>query len=94
MFSPLQVKATDADGGSFGSITYSLGSGVNSAVPSQFTIAKETGWICTSTALDRDHGQTSFDFAVTAVDGVGRHRLKSSSVEIRGLTPPPTSWTQ
>lgn len=73
VFSPLQVKATDADGGSFGSITYSLGSGVNSAAPSQFTIVKETGWICTSTALDRDQGPTSFDFAVTAVDGVG-HR--------------------
>ncbi|XP_045930685.1 protocadherin-16-like [Micropterus dolomieu] len=67
----LEVTATDADGGSFGSITYSLGSGINSAVPSQFTIGKETGQICTSIALDRDQGPASFDFTVTAVDGGG-----------------------
>uniref|UniRef100_A0A8D0D7A4 Protocadherin-16 n=1 Tax=Sander lucioperca TaxID=283035 RepID=A0A8D0D7A4_SANLU len=67
----LEVTATDADGGSFGSITYSLGSGTNSAVPSRFTIGKETGQICTSTALDRDQGPASFDFTVTAVDGGG-----------------------
>ncbi|XP_026154669.1 protocadherin-16-like [Mastacembelus armatus] len=67
----LEVTATDADGGSFGSITYSLGSGINSAVPSQFTIGKETGQICTSAVLDRDQGPASFDFTVTAVDGGG-----------------------
>uniref|UniRef100_UPI003AAAC68E protocadherin-16-like n=1 Tax=Centroberyx gerrardi TaxID=166262 RepID=UPI003AAAC68E len=67
----LEVTATDADGGSFGSITYSLGSGINSAVPSQFTIGKETGQICTSVALDRDQGPASYDFTVTAVDGGG-----------------------
>ncbi|XP_076002325.1 protocadherin-16 [Genypterus blacodes] len=67
----LEVTATDADGGSFGSITYSLGSGINSAAPSQFTIGKETGWICTAAALDRDQGPASYDFTVTAVDGGG-----------------------
>lgn len=75
--SSLQVTATDADGGSFGSITYSLGSGINSAAPSQFTIGKETGQICTSAFLDRDQGPASFDFTVTAVDGVSHHIFKS-----------------
>ncbi|KAM9319167.1 protocadherin-16-like [Pholidichthys leucotaenia] len=67
----LEVMATDADGGSFGQVTYSLSSGVNSAVPSPFTIGKESGQICTSAALDRDKGPASFDFTVTAVDGGG-----------------------
>ncbi|CAJ1065106.1 protocadherin-16-like [Xyrichtys novacula] len=67
----LEVTATDSDGGSFGSVSYSLGSGINSAVPSQFTISKETGQICTSADLDRDEGPASFDFTVTAVDGGG-----------------------
>lgn len=71
------MAATDADGGSFGSITYSLGSGINSAVPSHFTIGKETGQICTSAVLDRDQGPASFDFTVTAVDGVSHYILKS-----------------
>uniref|UniRef100_A0A672QNN4 Protocadherin-16 n=1 Tax=Sinocyclocheilus grahami TaxID=75366 RepID=A0A672QNN4_SINGR len=67
----LEVKASDADGGSFGAITYSIGSGPASAPPSQFTINKETGQICTSVALDRDEGSDSFDFTVTATDGGG-----------------------
>lgn len=66
----VQVTATDADGGSFGSISYSLGSGMGSTAPSQFTISKETGQICTAVALDRDQGPSSYDFTVTAVDGV------------------------
>ncbi len=70
------MTATDADGGSFGSITYSLSSGINNAVPSQFTIGKETGQICTSASLDRDQGPASFDFTVTAVDGVSLHILE------------------
>ncbi|KAG5284012.1 hypothetical protein AALO_G00021980 [Alosa alosa] len=65
------VTATDGDRGSFGTITYSIGSGVGSVVPSQFTIHKETGQICTSEGLDRDEGADSYDFTVTAVDGGG-----------------------
>ncbi|KAK5868901.1 hypothetical protein PBY51_009876 [Eleginops maclovinus] len=78
----LSVTATDADGGSFGSITYSLGSGINSVAPSQFTIGKETGQICTSAALDRDQGPASFDFAVTAVDGGGLSSVAYVKVDL------------
>ncbi|XP_060743723.1 protocadherin-16 [Tachysurus vachellii] len=67
----LEVKAKDADGGSFGSVFYSLGSGPGSIAPPQFTINKESGQICTSASLDRDQGPASYDFAVTAVDGGG-----------------------
>ncbi|KAM3616499.1 uncharacterized protein V6R79_018992 [Siganus canaliculatus] len=78
----LEVTATDADGSSFGSVTYSLGSGINSAVPSQFTIGKETGQICTSTALDRDQGPASFDFTVTAADGGGLSSVAYVKVDL------------
>uniref|UniRef100_A0A6Q2Z7J2 Protocadherin-16 n=1 Tax=Esox lucius TaxID=8010 RepID=A0A6Q2Z7J2_ESOLU len=78
----LQVTATDADGGSFGSISYSLGSGINSAVPSQFSIGKETGQICTNTALDRDQGPTIYDFTVTAVDGGGLNSVAYVRVDL------------
>uniref|UniRef100_A0A3P8SRX2 Protocadherin-16 n=1 Tax=Amphiprion percula TaxID=161767 RepID=A0A3P8SRX2_AMPPE len=81
----LEVTATDADGGSFGSITYSLGSGINSAVPSQFTIGKETGQICTSAALDRDQGPASFDFTVTAVDGGGLSSVAYVKVDLADI---------
>lgn len=65
-----QVSATDEDRGSFGTISYVLGSGSGSATPTHFTINKETGQICTSTALDRDEGLEKFDLTVTATDGV------------------------
>ncbi|KAK7925946.1 hypothetical protein WMY93_008256 [Mugilogobius chulae] len=66
-----QVTATDEDRGSFGAITYILGSPGGGAVPTQFTIHKETGQICTSTTLDRDDGLDKFDLTVTATDGGG-----------------------
>uniref|UniRef100_A0A673ZTZ2 Protocadherin-16 n=1 Tax=Salmo trutta TaxID=8032 RepID=A0A673ZTZ2_SALTR len=78
----LQVTATDADGGSFGLISYSLGSGINSAVPSQFSVGKETGQICTNVALDRDQGPTSYDFTVTAVDGGGLNSMAYVRVDL------------
>ncbi|KAG7484455.1 hypothetical protein MATL_G00049540 [Megalops atlanticus] len=78
----LEVVATDADGGSFGSISYSLGSGVGSVTPAQFTIGKETGQICTSAPLDRDQGPASYDFTVTAVDGGGLNSVAYVSVHL------------
>lgn len=65
-----QVSATDEDRGSFGAISYILGSGSGSTASTHFTIDKETGQICTSTALDRDEGLDKFDLTVTATDGV------------------------
>ncbi|XP_026137609.1 protocadherin-16-like [Carassius auratus] len=67
----MEVTATDADGGSFGSISYSLGSGPGSVTPSQFTVGKHNGQICTTTSLDRDQGPANYDFPITAVDGGG-----------------------
>ncbi|KAG9351769.1 hypothetical protein JZ751_023020 [Albula glossodonta] len=79
------VTATDADGGSFGSISYSIGSGVGSMTPAQFTINKETGQICTSTALDRDQGPASYDFTVMAVDGGGLSSVAYVTVQLQDI---------
>uniref|UniRef100_A0A8C1MAR4 Protocadherin-16 n=1 Tax=Cyprinus carpio TaxID=7962 RepID=A0A8C1MAR4_CYPCA len=78
----MEVTATDADGGSFGSISYSLGSGPGSVTPSQFTVGKHNGQICTTISLDRDQGPANYDFTVTAVDGVSVHI-------VAGLVAPP-----
>ncbi|XP_070773757.1 protocadherin-16 [Enoplosus armatus] len=67
----LEVSATDEDRGSFGAISYTLGSGSGSTVPTHFTIDKETGQLCTRTTLDRDEGLDKFDLTVTATDGGG-----------------------
>ncbi|TRY99245.1 hypothetical protein DNTS_022810, partial [Danionella cerebrum] len=75
------VKAVDADGGSFGAITYSMGSGPASAPLSQFSVDKESGQICTVAALDRDEGTDSFLFSITATDGGGL----SSSASVKVL---------
>ncbi|XP_041055633.1 protocadherin-16-like [Carcharodon carcharias] len=65
------VSATDADSGSFGTITYSIGSGIGSLAPTQFIIDQHTGRICTTKNLDRDEGPKHYEFTVTAVDGGG-----------------------
>lgn len=66
----LQVSATDEDRGSFGAVTYALGSPSGNTPPNQFSIDKENGQLCTSTPLDRDEGVDKFDLTVTATDGV------------------------
>ncbi|XP_051882334.1 protocadherin-16 [Pristis pectinata] len=71
----LQISATDADSGSFGSITYSIGSGIGSLPPTQFTIDQHTGQICTSGTLDRDEEPDHYEFTVTAVDGGGLNSM-------------------
>ncbi|XP_059502894.1 protocadherin-16-like isoform X2 [Stegostoma tigrinum] len=67
----LQVSATDADSGSFGAITYSIGSGIGSSPPVQFSIDQYSGRICTTSQLDRDEGPNHYEFTVTAIDGGG-----------------------
>ncbi|TKS82972.1 Protocadherin-16 Protein dachsous -like protein 1 [Collichthys lucidus] len=85
-----QVSATDEDRGSFGAISYTLGPGSGSAVPTHFTIDKESGQICTRTALDRDEGLEKFDLTVTATDGGGLSsvaRVRVSVVDINDNRP-------
>ncbi|XP_064208725.1 protocadherin-16 isoform X3 [Anguilla rostrata] len=82
----LEVTATDADRGSFGAVSYSLGSGGgNGGSPAQFTIAKETGQICTAAALDRDQGPASYEFSVTAVDGGGLSSTARVTVQLQDI---------
>uniref|UniRef100_A0A8C4NTH0 Protocadherin-16 n=1 Tax=Dicentrarchus labrax TaxID=13489 RepID=A0A8C4NTH0_DICLA len=86
----LEVTATDEDRGSFGAISYTLGSVSGSAVPTHFTIDKETGQLCTRTALDRDEGLDKFDLTVTAMDGGGLSsvaRVRVSVVDINDNRP-------
>uniref|UniRef100_A0A4W6FUB5 Protocadherin-16 n=1 Tax=Lates calcarifer TaxID=8187 RepID=A0A4W6FUB5_LATCA len=86
----LEVSATDEDRGSFGTISYTLGSGSGAVVPTHFTLDKETGQLCTSTALDRDEGLDKFDLTVTAMDGGGLSsvaRVQVSVVDINDNRP-------
>ncbi|CAN9501862.1 unnamed protein product [Ophioblennius macclurei] len=86
----LEVSATDEDRGSFGAITYMLGSASGNAVPTHFTISKESGQLCTSTTLDRDDGLDKFDLTVTATDGGGLSsvaRVRVSVVDINDNRP-------
>uniref|UniRef100_A0A8C8SDR6 Protocadherin-16 n=1 Tax=Pelusios castaneus TaxID=367368 RepID=A0A8C8SDR6_9SAUR len=71
----LQITATDADSGPFGSLSYSIGSGIGSVVPTQFSVDEQTGQLCTVQSLDRDEGTTAYDFTVTAVDGGGLNSM-------------------
>lgn len=65
-----QVTATDADSGPFGLLSYSLGAGLGASGSPPFRIDAHSGDVCTTQTLDRDQGPSSFDFTVTAVDGV------------------------
>ncbi|XP_067322476.1 LOW QUALITY PROTEIN: protocadherin-16 [Anolis sagrei] len=67
----LQITATDADSGSLGSLSYSLGTGLGTAAPSAFVLGEDSGQLCTAWDLDRDEGTTAYDFTVTAIDGGG-----------------------
>lgn len=71
-----QVSATDEDRGSFGTITYALTSKSGGTVQTPFTINKQTGQLCTASALDRDEGLEKYDLTVTATDGVSLSLMK------------------
>lgn len=73
-----QIMATDADSGSLGSVSYALGTGLGSLVPSAFLLGEETGQLCTAQGLDRDEGPSTYDFTVTAIDGVSSHKESRS----------------
>ncbi|XP_072315573.1 protocadherin-16-like [Eucyclogobius newberryi] len=73
----LEVTATDADAGSFGSLSYSL----SSSSP-LFSIHKGTGQICTTAPLDRDQGLASYDLTVTALDGGGLSSVAYVKVDV------------
>uniref|UniRef100_A0A3Q3WF66 Protocadherin-16 n=1 Tax=Mola mola TaxID=94237 RepID=A0A3Q3WF66_MOLML len=64
----LEVSATDEDRGSFGAVSYTLGSGSGNAPPTHFTIDKKSGQLCTRTALDRDEGLSVARVRVLVVD--------------------------
>ncbi|XP_072171620.1 protein dachsous-like, partial [Diadema setosum] len=66
----LQVTATDLDQGSSGQVSYSLASGL-APPPSQFSIDSRSGELCAISRLDRDSGQTEYQFPVKATDGGG-----------------------
>ncbi|XP_076832352.1 protocadherin-16 [Brachyhypopomus gauderio] len=78
----MEVMARDSDAGSFGSVSYSLGSTPGGLVPPHFTINKASGQICTSTSLDRDEGPASYDFTVTATDGGGLSSMAYVRVDL------------
>lgn len=71
----LQVTATDADSGPFGLLSYSLGAGLGASGSPLFRIDAHSGEVCTTRTLDRDQGPSSFDFTVTAIDGVSKQTL-------------------
>lgn len=77
-----QVTATDADSGPFGLLSYSLGAGLGVSGSPPFRIDAHSGDVCTTRTLDRDQGPSSFDFTVTAIDGVSKQaKTKEVGVE-------------
>lgn len=90
--SVLQVRATDADSGSFGLISYSLGTGLSNSPLAAFSLGEETGQLCTRRELDRDEGLPSYDFTVTAMDGVSGPWAKGLGALGHSPGTPPATW--
>lgn len=82
------MTATDADSGPFGLLSYSLGAGLGASGSPPFRIDAQSGDVCTTRILDRDQGPSSFDFTVTAVDGVSGQTMGRLGVGI-GHSPEP-----
>lgn len=91
--SSLQIRATDADRGSFGTISYSLGTGLGNSAPAAFSLGEETGQLCTRQDLDRDEGVASYDFTITAVDGVSGSSPAQDPLPPDTSTPPASNET-
>lgn len=90
------MTATDADSGPFGLLSYSLGAGLGAPGSPPFRIDAHTGDVCTTRTLDRDQGPSSFDFTVTAVDGVSGETVGRlgcwDQVLTRARHGPPDLW--
>ncbi|XP_075054571.1 protocadherin-23 [Mixophyes fleayi] len=68
----LQVKATDADSGSFGQVHYTLHNRFhNSKETQKFRIERDSGRICVSQDIDREGEPGSYDLLVKAQDEGG-----------------------
>lgn len=78
----LEVSATDEDRGSFGAVSYTLGPGAGGVASTHFTLAKETGQLCTSADLDRDQGSDRYELTVTATDGGGLSSVARVTVSV------------
>ncbi|XP_053556199.1 protocadherin-23 [Bombina bombina] len=82
----LQVKATDADSGSFGKIHYSVFDEFHSIKKSQtFSIDPDDGRICVSQDIDREVHPDSFEILVKAEDEGGLSAQAFVRIEIEDI---------
>ncbi|KAM9330444.1 protocadherin-23 [Gastrophryne carolinensis] len=80
----LQVKATDADSGSFGQVRYSLYDRFHNSKESlKFSVDPESGYICVSQDIDREADAGSYDLLVKAEDkgGLGTQAFVRVDIE-------------
>ncbi|XP_069599874.1 protocadherin-23-like [Ranitomeya imitator] len=82
----LQVKASDADSGSFGIVRYSLYDRFHNTKESQkFWINHDSGRICVSQDMDREGEPGSYDLIVKAEDGGGLSAQAFVRVDIEDI---------
>ncbi|KAJ8399248.1 hypothetical protein AAFF_G00412860 [Aldrovandia affinis] len=82
----LQVTATDADGGEFGRVQYSLYHGFDSYDKHPlFLIHPDSGWICVSQDIDREAGPVNHDILVKAEDQGGQSTQTYVHIEVEDL---------
>ncbi|XP_063776587.1 protocadherin-23 [Pseudophryne corroboree] len=82
----LQVKATDADSGSFGQVHYSLYNRIHYSKESQkFWIEHDSGRICVSQDIDREGEPGSYDLLVKAQDEGGLSAQAFVRVDIEDI---------
>ncbi|KAM6221833.1 protocadherin-23 [Rhynchocyon petersi] len=82
----LQVKASDADAGFYGSVEYSLYDGFQSdEAPLAFQIDPHEGRICVSQDIDREKDPATYDLLVKAKDGGGLSAQAFVRVELEDV---------